>query len=107
MSTRRKNDKTAQVAQLQKELKQLKEASIEASAADSLAASGLAGEVPKFDDLNRTEQAAASLGVAPDAWKPISFMNNGHYEALLKSNALDDTLARRIEAFKVVASSGC
>ncbi len=32
-------------------------------------------------------------------------MNNSHYKTLLNSNALDDTLARRIEAFKSVASA--
>ena len=47
-----------------------------------------------------------------DAYKPLScctepigFMNNAHYKTLLTNNALDDTLARRIEAFKSVAAS--
>ena len=58
-----------------------------------------------FENLTHTEQAAASLGVHPDAWKPISFMNTAHYGALLRANALDDTLARRIEAFKTVSAA--
>ena len=29
-----------------------------------------------FDSLTPTEQAAGSLGVHPDAWKPIAFMNS-------------------------------
>lgn len=57
-----------------------------------------------FDQLSTTEQSAASLGVSPEEWKPISFMNNAHFETLLKNNALDDDLTRRIEAFRSVAS---
>lgn len=98
--SQRRDDSTAQAnhaKQLQKELHDLKAATIEANAADSIAQEAAPGEVPSFDSLSRTEQAAASLGVAPEAWKPISFMNNAHYKTLLNSNALDDTLARRIE----------
>ena len=29
--------------------------------------------------------------------KPIGFLNNAHYDQLMKSNALDEDLARRIE----------
>ena len=58
-----------------------------------------------YDSLLPHEQAAASLGAHPDALKPIGFMNAAHYENLKKSNALSDDLARRIEAYKVVASS--
>ncbi len=53
--------------------------------------------LPSFDSLSPVEQAAGSLGVHPDEWKPIAFMNNGHFDALMKANALDSTLARRIE----------
>lgn len=107
MSQRRDNsvEQANHAKQLQKELHDLKSAAIEANAADSIAQETAAGEVPSFDSLTRTEQAAASLGVAPEAWKPIAFMNNAHYQNLLNSNALDDTLARRIEAFKSVASA--
>lgn len=57
-----------------------------------------------FDDLSQTEQSAASLGVHPQSLKPISFINEGHFKALIKANALDANLARRIEAYKKVAS---
>jgi hypothetical protein len=98
MSRRTSNtSKTVNVKELQKELADLKSAAIETAAADSLAQEGVAGQVPSFDSLTRTEQAAASLGVSPESWKPISFLNNGHYQSLLNNNALDDTLARRIE----------
>ena len=33
------------------------------------------------------------------------FMNNAHYEQLMKSNALDGDLARRIDAYRVVAAA--
>lgn len=37
-----------------------------------------------FDQLTATEQSAASLGVSPTAWKPIAFLNNKHYDQLIK-----------------------
>lgn len=58
----------------------------------------------EFEKLTSVEQSAASLGVNPDSWKPIAFLNNAHYAQLTAANMLDDTLARRIEAFRVVAS---
>lgn len=64
-----------------------------------------AGATPTFEQLSTTEQAAGSLGVVPNEWKPIQFMNTAHYDALLKSNSMDDTLVRRIAAFQKVAAS--
>lgn len=58
-----------------------------------------------WKDLNETEKSAASLGVDPDAWKPIAFMNDAHYSSLLKKNAIDDELAKRLEAYRVVSTS--
>jgi hypothetical protein len=58
-----------------------------------------------FDSLNETEKSAATIGVAPDAWKPISWLNQGHYTELLRKNALGGRLTQQIEAFKTVASS--
>tara|TARA_Y100000591_G_C21838703_1_gene704240 strand:+ start:2125 stop:2427 length:303 start_codon:yes stop_codon:yes gene_type:complete len=63
-------------------------------------------ETPSFDSLTPVEQAAGSLGVSPNEWKPIAFMNNAHFEALVKANALEANLVRRIEAFKQVANGG-
>ena len=57
-----------------------------------------------FDDLTETEKSAAMIGVSPDDWKPITFMNVHHYSTLLKNNALDGNLAQGIEAYKQVAS---
>jgi len=109
MSVRRgpTNGASPHVEQLQKELGDLKSAAVAANQADSLAASGAeaAPNAPSFDSLSGTEKSAASLGVHPEAWKPIGFMNNAHYDQLMKSNALDDTLARRIEAYRVVAQT--
>lgn len=83
---------------LRSELEALKcqNAAVEAAAAPEAA--------PQFDQLTATEQAAGSLGVHPEAWKPIKFMNNAHFDSLMKSNALDPDLARRIEAFRQVAA---
>ena len=91
----------AEVARLRADLEEMKKA---AAASGECAASADASVAShEFDQLSPTEQAAASLGVSPEAWKPIGFMNNGHYSQLIQSNMLDDSLARRIEAFKVVA----
>ena len=50
-----------------------------ASVAKSLempATEAAATETPlKMSDLTPTERSAASLGVDPDAWKPISWLN--------------------------------
>lgn len=59
-----------------------------------------------WDSLTETEKSAGSMGVAADAWKPISFMNEAHYTELLKNNSLGSRLTQQIEAFKTVASSG-
>lgn len=56
-----------------------------------------------WDSLSETEKSAASIGVAPDSWKPISWLNEGHYSELLRANALDGRLTQKIEAFKAVA----
>lgn len=59
-----------------------------------------------MSDLNETERAVATLGVDPTALKPIGFMNNAHYTTLLKTNALDGDLARRLEAYRAVSAGG-
>jgi len=56
-----------------------------------------------WESLSETEKSAASIGVSPDAWKPISWLNEGHYGELLRNNALDGRLTQKIEAFKHVA----
>ena len=58
----------------------------------------------EWNDLSETEKSAASLGVSADHWKPISFLNTAHYETLLKANSIDESLAKKLEAFKNVAS---
>lgn len=94
-------------AAIQKGLADLKETYEAQNRTDNVAATVPEGETPSaaFDGLSPVEQSAASLGVHPDSWKPIGFMNASHYDTLLKSNALDDTLARRIEAYRNVATS--
>jgi hypothetical protein len=110
MSVRRAkafDTKQPHVQQLQKELGELKTAALATNVADTAAPASVeaAPNAPSFDSLSGTEKSAASLGVHPEAWKPIGFMNNAHYDQLMKSNALDDTLARRIEAYRVVAQT--
>jgi hypothetical protein len=53
--------------------------------------------VLEWKDLSETEKSAASLGVDPEQWKPIGFLNTAHYDTLLKANALDDGLAKKLE----------
>lgn len=83
---------------MQDELSKLKALATAASANDRVeAANTQTTPSAAFDQLSATEKSAASLGVHPDSWRPIGFMNNKHHEQLLKSNSLDDDLARRIE----------
>ena len=108
MSIRSTASKNAAItAQIQKELADLKSTAEEAARADNVATAMPEGaaNTPSFEELSNVEQSAASLGVHPDAWKPIAFMNNAHHASLLKANALDETLARRIEAFRAVSAS--
>tara|TARA_B100001113_G_scaffold281623_1_gene236539 strand:- start:646 stop:921 length:276 start_codon:yes stop_codon:yes gene_type:complete len=56
-----------------------------------------------WEQLTETEKSAASIGVSPDAWKPITFMNNAHYSELLRKNSLDGRLTQQIEAYKSVS----
>jgi hypothetical protein len=56
-----------------------------------------------FDQLSETERNVASLGVSPDAFKPIGFMNAAHYLSLLKNNALSGELTQKIESYKHIA----
>lgn len=58
-----------------------------------------------IDDLNEVERSAASLGVNPDALKPIGFMNDAHFGTLKKKNVLSGTLTQQLEAYKVIASA--
>jgi hypothetical protein len=118
MSSRRPADSGPQsvdAQRLRSELEALKCQSAAVEAAGAYAEQGLPSPasqataalegVPQFDQLTGTEQAAGSLGVHPDAWRPIKFMNNGHYDSLKKNNALDDDLARRIEAYRQVSAA--
>ena len=92
------------VTQLQKELHDLKSAATASPAVDGLQTAD-AVAAPSFDDLSGVEKSAASLGVHPNSWRPIGFLNNAHFGALLANNQLDDDLARRIDAYSVVAKS--
>jgi len=58
-----------------------------------------------FSGLTATEVAAASLGAEPGALRPIAFLNEAHFDILKTSNALSDSMVRRLEAYKAVASS--
>jgi len=57
-----------------------------------------------FANMSSTEVAAASLGAEAGALKPISFMNEAHFDSLKTTNALSDSLARRLAAYKQVAA---
>jgi len=119
MSSRRPQTDTQQsidAQRLRSELEALKAQAAAVEAAGTYAEQGLPSPTSQgmavadngpaaFDQLTPTEQAAGSLGVHPHAWKPIRFMNNAHFDLLKNNNALDDTLARRIEAFRHVAAN--
>lgn len=62
-------------------------------------------EAPKLtmDDLTPEEQAVAMSGADPDQLVGLNWLNNAHHDQLVKSNALSDDLARRIEAHRIVS----
>jgi hypothetical protein len=60
-------------------------------------------EVPQYDELTPVEQSVAQLEIGTGALKPIRWMNDAHYDQLVRANSLDPTLARRIEAYRHVA----
>ena len=98
--SRRTRATVSEVDAMRAELVELK------NAAATVGENGNSGpHTSEFDKLSPVEQSAASLGVNPAEWKPISFLNNGHYQQLISANMLDDSLARRIEAFRTVAAS--
>lgn len=97
MSARRPNTKNTEVDKLRRELLELKDQTKAVETANIMAAQSHTDE---FDKLSSVEQSAASLGVRPDAWKPIGFLNEKHYEQLIASNMLDEGLARRIEVMQ-------
>lgn len=102
MSARRSgNGVNKDVERLRSELEELKAS---ARKVDALQASGAESASHEFDQLNAVEQSAANLGVNPSSYKPIAFLNNGHYNQLIQANMLDDNLARRIEAYRHVAA---
>jgi len=70
MSVRRATGPDAShVAKLQKELADLKSTSAPANGLTT------AGNKVSFESLSENEKSAASLGVHPDSWKPIGFLN--------------------------------
>ena len=107
MSSRRPAPQHNETAtRLRAELESLKHQAAQVEVAGTLAETTAPTLEPSaFDQLSGPEQSAASLGVHPEAWKPIKFMNNAHYTSLINSNSLDDNLARRIEAFRHVATN--
>ena len=109
MSSRKQhyNNNTV-AARLRDELETLKKQTAEVEAAVSVPSPTEANADlgnTAFDSLSGVEQAAGSLGVHPEAWKPIKFMNNAHFANLIQTNALDGDLARRIEAYRAVAAT--
>ena len=92
------------VYRLQRDIEELRavNAQVQAAATAADAADAAAGGLT-IDDLNETERSAATLGVSPDEWKPISFMNAAHYDSLLKKNVLSARLAQQIESYRQVA----
>lgn len=74
MSSRRRDDPVTDgdASRLRAELEALKHSQASADAAGTLAEEQIdQGATLTFDQLSATEQSAASLGVHPDAWKPI------------------------------------
>lgn len=109
MSVRRVDFQAAHANALRRELAELREAAIAKDPVKTheVITDATADTATKvdFDSLTRTEQAAASLGAQPDVYRPIGWMNEAHFKNLLTSNSLSNDLARRLMAYKAVASA--
>lgn len=104
MSSRRKSaPETDHATQLRNEIQDLKNAQSVGGNYTAHVSSPNSGGLT-FEDLTPVEQACASLGAAPEALRPLGWLNAGHFENLMKSNQMDDELVRRLEAYKQVAS---
>tara|TARA_B100001741_G_scaffold308933_1_gene305837 strand:- start:820 stop:1032 length:213 start_codon:yes stop_codon:yes gene_type:complete len=66
MSIRQTDATNVQAAQLRSDLESLRRAQVNETVTEASVESGLS-----FDDLNETEKSAATMGVSPDAWRPI------------------------------------
>jgi len=103
MSSRRSSDNTYVTASyVSDQLEQLKADLASHEIAESTSAVNEAHSKNPLgvdQELSGVDKAAKSLGVDSEAWKPIKFMNNAHYKHLVASNALDENLNKRIEAF--------
>ena len=105
MSSRRPVEKPSDAASaLRTEIQEMKNAHNDLSRVESTISSS--SSTLTFDDLSHTEQACASLGVGPEQFRPLGWLNSGHFDTLVKNNQMDDTLVRRLEAYKVVAERG-
>lgn len=107
MSVRTTQQTATYAEAVQHDLKVCRQTALEANRQENLESSEspqYEGEVAAaYDALAPHEQAAASLGVHPDALRPIGWLNAGHFENLKKAELLSDNLSRRIEAYKKVA----
>lgn len=90
---------------LRMELEALRQANAASEREIETAAAAADGATLSMEELNETERSAATIGVSPEAWKPIGWMNQSHYHTLLTGNALGGRLAQQIEAYKTVAQS--
>ena len=94
-----------ELEQLGQNARQEAAAATTVSPASSVSSAGVfTREMRDFAQLTPTEKQAASLGVHPDSLKPISSLNEAHFEALLQANALSPQLAASIKAFQRVAA---
>ena len=60
---------------------------------------------PELSTLTPDELQVVSLGVSPDAWRPISMLNNAHYTNLLQTNSISGSLAAKLESYKAVSGA--
>jgi hypothetical protein len=111
MSVRRKNTTTSATLDpelLRSELQEMRNAQVKVSFDQPMGAAmqtvGVVSDSAReFDKLTPTEQQAATLGVHPESFKPLSDLNNAHFEVLRQANALSPSLEAQIRAFRAVA----
>ena len=57
-----------------------------------------------FDNLTPLQRKVATLGVHPDAMRPLKDLNDAHYQVLRNANALSPDLDAKIRAYQHMSS---
>jgi len=113
---RRQSTKELHTAKLRQELETLRQNAISNTAANSVAVAAAADSTSSatdaeaapeniFAEKSHVEKRIEALKAPKEDWRPLTFLNEGHFEALTKANALSTELTKNIAAYKAQSES--